>query len=82
MVTRALLKTEIDNLQEEDLDIVYSILKSIIRQYDNSPKQTFMAKLKHITIQGPPAFSRNIEHHLKQQGKTAVPGLPEIDKTP
>ncbi len=78
MVTRALLKQEIDNLQEEDLDIVYSMLKNIIRQYDNTPKPNFMAKLKNITIQGPPAFSRNIEHYLKQQGKAVVPEFPGI----
>ena len=80
-ITRASLKAEIDHLQEEDLDIVYSILKSITGQYENTSKQTFMTKLKSIKIQGPPAFSRNIEHYLKQQGKTAVPGFPRMEGT-
>ena len=75
MITRALLKAEIDSLREEDLDIVYSMITSIIRQYDGEPQQHFMAKLRQIKIQASPAFSRNIEHYLKQQGKTAVPGL-------
>jgi hypothetical protein len=82
MVTRSALKTEIDNLREEDLGIVYGILKSIIRQSDNSPQQTFMAKLKQIKIQGAPAFSRNIEHYLKQQGKPVVPGFPGMGQPP
>jgi hypothetical protein len=76
MVTRALLKAEIDSLREEDLDIVYSMITSIIRQYDKTSQANVMAKLRQITIQASPAFSRNIEHYLKQHGKTAVPGFP------
>ncbi|MCP4399649.1 MAG: hypothetical protein GY801_20390 [bacterium] len=76
MVTRALLKAEIDSLREEDLDIVYSMIASIIRQYENVSQQNFMTKLRKISIQASPAFSRNIEHYLKQQGKTAMPGFP------
>ena len=77
MVTRALLKAEIDSLREEDLDIVYSMITSIIRQYDKAPQANFMAKLRKIKIQASPAFSRNIEHYLKQHGKTVVPGFPK-----
>ncbi len=77
MVTRALLKAEIDHLQEEDLDIVYSLIKSIIRQYDDSSQQTFLTKLEAITIQGPADFSRNIERYLKLKGQEAVPALSE-----
>jgi len=76
MVTRARIKAEIDRLREEDLDIVYSMVTSIIRQYESNSQQNFMTKLRAITIQASPAFSRNIEHYLKQQGKTAVPDIP------
>lgn len=78
MVTRALLKSEIDSLREEDLDIVYSMITSIIRQYDRTPQDNVMGKLRKIKIQASPAFSRNIEHYLKQQGKTAVPGFQQM----
>ena len=71
MISRAALKAEIDSLQEQDLDIVHSLLQSIIRQYDATRKETFMAKLKRIQIDAPPDFSQNIERYLKQQGNRA-----------
>ena len=76
MVTREQIKAEIDSLREDDLDIVYSMIASIIRQYEQAPQANFMAKLRRIRIQASPAFSRNIEHYLKQHGKTAVPDFP------
>ncbi len=72
MTTRAALKSEIDRLQESDLDIVYSIIQSILRQYDQAEKQAFMTKLQNIRIEGPPDFSRKIEEYLKQQGNNAA----------
>ena len=71
MISRAALKAEIDSLQEQDLDIVHSLLQSIIRQYDATRRETFMAKLKRIQIDAPPDFSQNIERYLKQQGNRA-----------
>lgn len=79
MITRTLIQSEIDNLRDEDLDIVYSIIKSITKQYDKSSKQTFMSKLKSLKIQGPEDFSRNIDFYLKQQEKNNVLlCLPEV----
>lgn len=71
MISRAALKAEIDSLQEQDLEIVHSLLQSIIRQYDATRRETFMAKLKRIQIDAPPDFSQNIERYLKQQGNRA-----------
>ena len=34
MVTRALVKAEIDNLRDDDVEIVYSLIKRILRQSD------------------------------------------------
>ena len=66
MMTRAALKAEIDRLKDADLDIVYSIIQSILRQYDQAEKQTFLSRLQNIRIEGPPDFSRKIEEYLKQ----------------
>ena len=66
MITRAALKAEIDRLKDADLDIVYSIIQSILRQYDQAEKQTFLSRLQNIRIEGPPDFSRKIEEYLKQ----------------
>lgn len=71
MISRAALKAEIDSLQEQDLEIVHSLLQSIIRQYDATRRETFMAKLKRIQIDAPPDFSQNIERYLRQQGNRA-----------
>ena len=71
MISRAALKAEIDSLQAQDLEIVHSLLQSIIRQYDATRRETFMAKLKRIQIDAPPDFSQNIERYLKQQGNRA-----------
>jgi hypothetical protein len=56
------------------------MITSIIRQYEQDPHANFMAKLRKIKIQASPAFSRNIEHYLKQQGKTAVPSFSGMKK--
>lgn len=66
MITRAALKAEIDRLKDADLDIVYSIIQSILRQYDQTEKQTFLSRLQNVRIEGPPDFSRKIEEYLKQ----------------
>jgi len=60
------LKAEIDRLKDADLDIVYSIIQSILRQYDQTEKQTFLSRLQNVRIEGPPDFSRKIEEYLKQ----------------
>ncbi|GAK49416.1 hypothetical protein U14_00638 [Candidatus Moduliflexus flocculans] len=66
MITRTALKAEIDRLKDADLDIVYSIIQSILRQYDQTEKQMFLSRLQNIRIEGPPDFSRKIEEYLKQ----------------
>lgn len=71
MITRAALKTEIDRLKDADLDIVYSIIQSILRQYEQAEKQTFLSRLQNIRIEGPSDFSRKIEEYLKHEEKNA-----------
>ena len=71
MITRAALKSEIDRLKDADLDIVYNIIQSILRQYDQVEKQTFLSRLQTIRIEGPSDFSRKIEEYLKQEESNA-----------
>ncbi len=71
MITRAALKSEIDRLKDADLDIVYNIIQSILRQYDQVEKQTFLNRLQTIRIEGPSDFSRKIEEYLKQEERNA-----------
>ena len=73
MVTRALVKAEIDNLRDDDVEIVYSLIKRILRQSDQAHTPPLLIKLQSVAIQGPPDFSRNLDYYLKLQEGTPSP---------
>jgi len=62
MVTKELLKSEIDAVDTQYLDTLYRIIKSL--QQQNPPPQGLMAKLKTVKISAPKDFSENIDAYL------------------
>ena len=64
MISKELIKLEIDRVADERLEELYSVVKS----YSQSPAQnggrSLMSKLREITIEGPEDFSENIDLYL------------------
>jgi hypothetical protein len=64
MTIREKLHTEIDRLDEKDVDAVYEL----VRQYaaaQASPRQgDLLTMLQQIKIDGPPDFSENLDLYL------------------
>jgi len=64
MVTKELLKSEIDTVDTQYLDTLYRIIKSLQQQNTPPPPQGLMAKLKTVKISAPKDFSENIDAYL------------------
>ena len=64
MVTKELIKKEIENLPEENLDGVFKIIKDFEQFQKISNKRSFMFKLRNIKIDGPKDFSKNIDVYI------------------
>lgn len=64
MTKKELIKAEIDNLDEEDLDEVYLLIKKFANSKQSGKKQSLMSQLKQIKIDGPEDFAANIDLYL------------------
>jgi hypothetical protein len=64
MTTREAIKAEIDNLDEEVLDELLTMVKSLAKSKPQTNKQTFMSKLLEIQIDAPEDFSENLDAYL------------------
>jgi hypothetical protein len=64
MITREVLKSEIDEVDTQYLDTLYRIIKSL--QQKTAPPRPFglMAKLKTVKISSPRDFAENIDAYL------------------
>jgi hypothetical protein len=60
VTTRELIEAEIERLSEQELDVLYKVLKSLGRSKRYSG-QSLMSKLQSIRIDGPEDFSSNFE---------------------
>ena len=61
MRTKELIQAEIDRINEEDLDELYSLVKDFTQSKQPSRKQSLMAKLRRIRIDAPEDFSTNFD---------------------
>jgi len=61
MRTKELIQAEIDRINEEDLDELYSLVKDFTQSKQPSRKQSLMAKLRRIRIDAPDDFSTNFD---------------------
>jgi len=65
MITKELIKTEIDNMEEQHLEALYKLIKSLQSStIERQASTTLMAKLKTVTISAPEDFSENIDAYL------------------
>lgn len=64
MISKELIKSEIDNVPEERLDSLYSIVKQYSRHRSKNGGPSLMSKLKSVTIDAPEDFAENIDLYL------------------
>ncbi len=66
MINRELVKTEIDLIQEQYLEILYQFIKTLQKAKTNNPppQSSLMSKLKQVKIQAPSDFTKNIDVYL------------------
>ena len=74
MTTKELIRAEIDQVSEGDLDELYKLVKNFAQSKQQNPKQSLMSKLRSIKIDAPKDFSTNFDLYLSGE-KRADPDL-------
>jgi hypothetical protein len=67
MVTKELVISEIEKLDEKYLDEIYEIIKKLTEKVEPKKKKSFLEKLQEIQIEGPSDLSVN--HELYASGE-------------
>lgn len=74
MTTKELIQSEIDQVNEDDLDELYRLVKEFAQTRQQNTRQSLMSKLKSIKIDAPEDFSTNFDLYLSGE-KRAEPDL-------
>lgn len=64
MISREIIKAEIERVPEERLDDLYSVIKSYSEQQTPPNGRSFMSKISEVSIDGPEDFAENIDLYL------------------
>ena len=64
MISKELIKTEIEKVPEDRLAELYSVVKSYTEPPSNGDGRSLMSKLRDVTIEGPDDFAENIDLYL------------------
>jgi hypothetical protein len=64
MISKELIKSEIDRVSDERLEELYSIVKSYSQTSAHNGGASLMSKLREITIAAPEDFAENIDLYL------------------
>jgi hypothetical protein len=64
LISKELIKAEIDRVSDERLEELYSVVKSYSQTSAQNGGPSFMSKLKEITIEGPEDYAENIDLYL------------------
>jgi len=64
MISKELIKAEIENVPDERLDVLYSVVKEFARPASVDSGRSLMSKLREISIDGPEDFAENIDFYL------------------
>jgi len=64
MVTKEIIKSEIERVPEERLEELYEVVKNYSATGTNNNGDTLFSKLKKISIDGPEDFSENLDLYL------------------
>ena len=69
MITKEVIKSEIEKVPPERLEELYRVVKSFTLP-EPSPEKSFMARLREIKIDGPEDFAANIDLYLSREKTT------------
>ncbi len=64
MISKELIKSEIEKVPEDRLEELYSVVKIFAEPSGNSDGRSLMSKLRAIRIDGPEDFAENIDLYL------------------
>ena len=64
MVTKEIIKSEIERVPEERLEELYEVVKNYSATGTDNNGSTLFSKLKKISIDGPEDFSENLDLYL------------------
>lgn len=64
MVSKELIKAEIEKVPDERLDRLYLLVRQFARPLADNGGLSFMSKIKEVTIDGPEDFAENIDLYL------------------
>ena len=64
MITKEVVKSEIEKVLPERLEELYQVIKSFTQPEPSSAKKSFMARLREIQIDGPEDFAAQIDLYL------------------
>lgn len=64
MVTKEIIKSEIEKVPAERLEELYEVVKIYSRTETENNGRTLLTKLKTISIDGPVDFSENLDLYL------------------
>ena len=64
MVTKEIIKSEIEKVPEERLEALYEVVKIYSRPESEHNGNTLFSKLRNIKIDGPEDFSENLDLYL------------------
>lgn len=64
MVTKKLIESELDNLTEEQLNQVYSVIQQLHDSQNSAEKISLMSQLQQIEIDAPEHFSLKVARDL------------------
>jgi hypothetical protein len=64
MITKEIIKSEVERVPEERLEELYEVVKIYSRAESESNGGTLFSKLRQVTIDGPEDFSENLDLYL------------------
>ena len=64
MITKEIIKSEVERVPEERLEELYEVVKIYSRAESESNGGTLFSRLREITIDGPDDFSENLDLYL------------------
>jgi len=66
MTTRDLIQSEIDQLDELSLQIIYTFIQQMPEKSRKIPSTGLLSKLRQITLDGPEDFAENVDFYLNE----------------
>jgi hypothetical protein len=64
MVTKEMLRSQIDQISDEDADALYRLIQTFVQARQRERKAGLLARLRQITIEGEPDFATNLDQYL------------------